>query len=126
MQNALPLITHFKVAQVQVSAVTLKRLNLNFRYRILNAQSQVPSRHIVVRGGDDRAASPRVQPRCRQTFKSLGASDFIDQLQINVKHRRTVRVMTYDVRFPEFLQQRFGHWRLLLSDRSLRTCLAGL
>ena len=64
---------------------------------------------VVVRSGNDGADAPQRSLRLAQTFKCLGAGDFVHQVPVNVKNGSAVFFGADDVFVPDLVVEGASH-----------------
>jgi len=66
-------------------------------------------RRVVVGHRQGEIGSPHAPVRRLEPSKSLGGGDFVDQVEINIKKRRPVRLAGDHMGVPDFVVKRFSH-----------------
>jgi hypothetical protein len=112
MHDALIRIVNVVQGNAEIRAILPNRLDLLLGDRIDDRQAAIGRRHVVV---DDRLSavgSADFAPGQPQALKRLGASHFVDQLEIDIEDGLFPRLGQNDMIVPDFLEHRAGVIRL--------------
>ena len=60
----------------------------------------------MIEGGDGFIRTPDFQPALAQAGKSLRRGNLVDQVQVNVQHRRAIRLLCHHMAEPYLLEKR--------------------
>ena len=113
--NALIGVADVVEANAELLAVRAKRIDRLLGDLVEDGQAAVGGGHIVVDRGQRPFGTPHPAAGKPQTRERLGAGDFVDQLQVDVKDRLLPRLCVDNVVVPDFLKHRAGrtdraHW----------------
>ena len=106
MHDSLFWIVQIIQLQVELLAVFSKRIDLFAAKRVGYRQKAVDGRNIVIGCGEGEFRSADFAPLRAQPFKRLGTRYFMDQMKIDVEHRRLALIVMNDMGIPDFLEHR--------------------
>ena len=108
MHDALLRIGQVVHANAELAAIVPKRVDLLFGNGVGNRQPAIGRRNIMV-GDGDRQFGPADLAACQpQTFKGLGAGDFVNQVQVDVQQRLLSGFGMHEVCIPDLFEHRAG------------------
>ena len=90
MDNPLSFVIHAKVGERILFRVRIQGFNLKAGYGIVYATSTIRRRDIVICHDEICRHTPRLAPGKLQSFKSLWAGDFMQEMPVDVQDRRAV------------------------------------
>ena len=96
---------HIEKPHAKFLAVDLEGRNLLRRDKIGNRSAARLGGNIVVNGGHGPQGLPHFSPRDSQTIEGLRRRDFMHQMQIDVKKRRSTLGCRHHMSVPDFLEK---------------------
>jgi len=111
MNDAPVWTVHPIQAQSKLAGIRLHLFDLRRGQGVRNRKGWIMGRYGVIHSGNGFIGTAYIQPALPQTGKSLRRSDFMDQVQIDIQHRRGVRLLGHNMGFPYFLEKCLRHRR---------------
>jgi hypothetical protein len=89
---------------IEFATILPQRFNLLSRNDIYDRKVPVNRGNVVVLGGDRQVGSTNRSTGDAQAFECLRAGDFMDQMQIDIKHRLLAGFVVHHVLIPDFFE----------------------
>ena len=105
VNDALADVRHGEVRDAELGAVPLQGLDLNARFRVVDAARTVGGRHVVVADRQGGLGPPHPAPGRLEPLEGLGAGHFVDQMAVDIEERGAVVLDVDQMAVPDLVEQ---------------------
>ena len=109
MDDAAVGALHAVEADAELGGVGLHLFDLRSSQRVRNGQRGIMRRDGVIHGGDGLIGPADFESALAQAGERLWGGYLVDEMQVDVKHSRGIRLLRDNVRVPDFLEEGFWH-----------------
>ncbi len=112
VHDALPPVELVIVLDAEILDVLRQRLDLQPRFRLLDAVAAIRSRDVVIDDGERLLRRPHLAPRHPQPLESLWTGHLVHQMPVDVEHAGAIGLRLDDVVGEDLVVKgRLGHGR---------------
>ena len=109
MHDPLPFVRHIEVGQAVRFRIHIQRFHLKTRNGVGDRPLAVLRRYVMVGHQQVGGNSPWLASRHSQTFESLRAGHFVQEMTVDIQNRRAVLFRIHHMGFPKFVIESLCH-----------------